>query len=167
MTYHAFTGINGVLTDIGAIGGAGPSVANGISYAYDINNMGDVVGGSTFGGEHVNGALVDEALEHAFLYHSGLMVDLNSLIDPSLGITLDDAFQINDSGQILVGFNHGSRPDLGPITLGLLNLAAPAGAVPEPASWAMMMSGFGVIGATMRRRKRAPRAAPADAVIGL
>jgi hypothetical protein len=28
-------------------------------------------------------------------------------------------------------------------------------AVPEPASWAMLMAGFGLIGATMRRRKSA------------
>ncbi|WP_372916734.1 PEPxxWA-CTERM sorting domain-containing protein [Sandarakinorhabdus sp.] len=33
------------------------------------------------------------------------------------------------------------------------------GAVPEPASWAMMMAGFGLIGATMRRRKALPTAA--------
>jgi hypothetical protein len=32
-----------------------------------------------------------------------------------------------------------------------------AGAVPEPASWAMMVGGFGLAGATMRRRKMAIR----------
>lgn len=32
-----------------------------------------------------------------------------------------------------------------------------AGAVPEPATWAMMIFGFGAIGATMRRRKSANR----------
>jgi hypothetical protein len=30
-----------------------------------------------------------------------------------------------------------------------------AGAVPEPASWAMLIAGFGLVGATMRRRQRA------------
>ena len=29
-----------------------------------------------------------------------------------------------------------------------------ASAVPEPASWGMLVTGFGVIGATMRRRRR-------------
>jgi len=30
-----------------------------------------------------------------------------------------------------------------------------AGAVPEPASWALMLGGFGAIGTAMRRRPRA------------
>jgi len=34
---------------------------------------------------------------------------------------------------------------------------AGAGAVPEPASWALMIGGFGVIGAAMRRRRTAAR----------
>jgi len=31
--------------------------------------------------------------------------------------------------------------------------AGPGGAVPEPASWAMLIAGFGLVGATMRRRR--------------
>jgi len=34
-----------------------------------------------------------------------------------------------------------------------------AGGVPEPATWALMLSGFGLIGATLRRRREAPLAA--------
>lgn len=33
----------------------------------------------------------------------------------------------------------------------------PAGAVPEPATWAMMIGGFGLIGASMRRRQKAAK----------
>ncbi len=29
----------------------------------------------------------------------------------------------------------------------------PTGAVPEPATWAMMLAGFGLVGATVRRRR--------------
>jgi len=40
---------------------------------------------------------------------------------------------------------------------------ATAGAVPEPATWAMMLLGFGLVGAAMRSAKRRPRAVPAFA----
>lgn len=33
------------------------------------------------------------------------------------------------------------------------NLSFSTGAVPEPANWAMMIAGFGLVGATMRRRR--------------
>jgi hypothetical protein len=36
-------------------------------------------------------------------------------------------------------------------------VGAGAGAVPEPASWAMMLGGFGLVGGAMRRRKAAVR----------
>ena len=35
-----------------------------------------------------------------------------------------------------------------------ITLAAVAGAVPEPATWAMMILGFGGVGATLRRRRQ-------------
>lgn len=35
------------------------------------------------------------------------------------------------------------------------NFSAPGGAVPEPASWAMMVGGFGLIGGALRSRRRA------------
>jgi len=41
------------------------------------------------------------------------------------------------------------------IQIGADGLSA-AGAVPEPAAWALMIGGFGLAGATLRRRKAAP-----------
>ena len=38
-----------------------------------------------------------------------------------------------------------------------INVTAIGAAVPEPATWAMMIGGFGVIGASLRRRRRAVR----------
>jgi hypothetical protein len=35
---------------------------------------------------------------------------------------------------------------------------AEAGVVPEPASWAMLLAGFGLTGAMMRRRRPVPAA---------
>ena len=36
-----------------------------------------------------------------------------------------------------------------------IGIGGPAGGVPEPASWAMLIAGFGLVGATMRRRRLA------------
>lgn len=38
-------------------------------------------------------------------------------------------------------------------TIGLDNFVSATGAVPEPASWAMLVAGFGLAGAAMRRRR--------------
>ena len=52
----------------------------------------------------------------------------------------------------VAGFNQG-----GEVHLGTFGGASPfGGAVPEPAAWAMMIAGFGMIGTTMRRRRSAP-----------
>ena len=40
-------------------------------------------------------------------------------------------------------------------TITATTAAGPAGAVPEPASWALMLGGFGMVGGAMRSRKRA------------
>ena len=50
---------------------------------------------------------------------------------------------------------------LGPVSPPAVVIEAPAsvGAVPEPASWAMMVAGFGLVGGAVRRRSMARVAA--------
>ena len=50
------------------------------------------------------------------------------------------------------GYSVAGGPSYGVDRLGTVKLAA---AVPEPATWAMMIAGFGLAGATVRRRRRA------------
>jgi probable extracellular repeat, HAF family len=78
---HALFYSNGVLTDLGALGG-------NMSEAYCINNFGQVVGEAWTASNY-----------HAFLYQDGIMTDLGTLG----GIYNSEASYINDSGQI-VGF---------------------------------------------------------------
>ena len=42
--------------------------------------------------------------------------------------------------------------------VGALNSQTVGGAIPEPATWAMLLTGFGLVGATMRRRAAATAA---------
>ena len=86
---------SGELKDLGTLGGTS-------SFAYDINSTHHVVGSSN----------IMSGDSHAFLWHddngngandSGEMKDLNSLIPPGSGWTLQEARSINDNGQI-VGF---------------------------------------------------------------
>jgi len=80
---HAFlyTRADGTMIDLGALGGAGNT-----SQANAINNAGTIVGTSN---------------SRAFMYSNGQMVDLNAMIDPSLGFSLVEATGINNLGQIV------------------------------------------------------------------
>jgi probable HAF family extracellular repeat protein len=76
------------------------------SLAYGINAAGTVVGVAT------NEAAYGNSLRgHAFVYSDTTgMVDLNSLIDPSLGWELQSAYSINGAGQIVgEGMHNGNR----------------------------------------------------------
>jgi probable HAF family extracellular repeat protein len=80
---NAFIDVGGQLTDLGTLGGMN-------SYAYGINDAGVVVGYSLLGSGDA----------HAFVFENGAMIDLNSLIDPSTGWVLNEAYAINASGEI-------------------------------------------------------------------
>jgi probable HAF family extracellular repeat protein len=130
-TVHAFATFGGTMMDLGTLGGAS-SVANAI------NDRGDVVGYSntTKAGDN-----------HAFLYRNGAMVDLNTLIDSSLGWELMFANGINDAGQIT---GYGTVD--GRIHAFLLNEDAPA--VPEPSSLVLLAGGLATAAVFGRRRRR-------------
>ncbi len=64
------------------------------SFAYGINDAGQVVGYSFMG---------EQGPERAYLWSAGVMTDLNDLIPPDSGWVLDEAYAINDAGQIVGG----------------------------------------------------------------
>ena len=66
------------------------------SYPLGINDYGQVVG---FVYTPESGATA--SVIRAFLYSEGKMTDLNSLIDSEFGLILNDAFDINNHGQIV------------------------------------------------------------------
>ena len=75
-------------------------------------------------------------------------------------VDADASFDITPAGQAYlstgfdfysVNLNTGAATLLGR-TDGLRNIAVAGSAVPEPATWAMMIAGFGLVGGAMRRR---------------
>jgi len=81
--YDAFLYSNGVMQDLGTLGGKGRIVA------YGINNSGQVVGS----------APIASGYDDVFLYSNGVMHDLGTLgLSGGLAVTADG---INDSGQLI------------------------------------------------------------------
>jgi probable HAF family extracellular repeat protein len=92
MRLHAFLwlpepayGLPAGMNDLGALGDN-----RRLSYAYSVNNAGQVVG-----------AAFTEQDSRAFLYSSGVMTDFNTLIPPDSGWMLLEARGINDAGMVI------------------------------------------------------------------
>jgi hypothetical protein len=102
-----------------------------------INDHGVVVGDSLYDGGGGRAF-------HAFVYGDDGIADLNDLIDPASGWELTNAYDVNELGQIVgKGLYNGEQR-------GFI-LTPLSAAVPEPASWALMIGGFAMAGATLRR----------------
>ena len=71
--------------------------------AWGLNNKGEIVGHSFITGKKYGPA-------HAFLWRDGLMMDLNYLVERQPGWLLQNAYDINDRGDIVgVGSLHGTK----------------------------------------------------------
>lgn len=78
-----------------------------------------------------------------FVGTTPMTAQLRAVRDATYGAGIFSADVYFQSGTISIAYDYAPAP-----------LAAP---VPEPATWAMMIAGFGMIGATARRRTRAGR----------
>jgi probable HAF family extracellular repeat protein len=91
---HAFLQSGNKVTDLGSL--AGPLFA---SWGFAINDSGVVVGQADFPDNY-----------HAFVYSGGRMKDLNKLIPAGSGWMLQEAYGINNAGQIVgTGMHNGQE----------------------------------------------------------
>jgi probable HAF family extracellular repeat protein len=104
------------------------------SRAWDVNNLCQIVGESYTGDVGPNEY-------HAVLWEDGAIVDLNTVIDPASGWTLQRARANNDNGQI-VGWG------ISPSGLSHSFLLNP---IPEPASMGLVAASL--VGLLLRRRR--------------
>lgn len=127
------------ITDAGGvnISGLGTSIH---SRADAVNDIGQVVGG-------IN-SYCDNCIHSAFLYSEGTITDL-SLLAPvvAAGWSELSAVGINNRGQI-IGWGHLEGAPGGGSRAFLLS---PIVAVPEPATYAMLLAGLGLLGFMLRR----------------
>lgn len=85
---HGFLWTGGRKLDLGVVSG------DACSNAESVNLTGQVVGNS-------GTCAPDYEALHAFLWESGTIFDLNTLISPGSGLTLIEAVDINDLGEIM------------------------------------------------------------------
>lgn len=111
---NGFIYSGGVMTDLGTLGGS-------FSAPYAINNLGQIVGQS----EQSDGSL------RAFLWQTGTMTDLNTLLPTNSGWVLDSAQFINDSGRIVGTGTFNGQPQWFIFDLGGANNPPVADAGPD------------------------------------
>lgn len=94
--HHPFFWKDGAITDIGVVSG------DTVGTAYSVNTNDQVVGRTDLCTTVNPNDSCDNAskIYHAFLWENGSVADLQTLVVPGSGITVNDALNINDRGEI-------------------------------------------------------------------
>lgn len=121
-------------------GAGGSTDVDGVNLTF-ADDASQLLPESFVGGQITSGTYLPSnygAYEFTFANNTPLFAGFNGL-DGNGNWTLyaDDLFS-PDGGEVAGGWT--------------LNITTDAGAVPEPATWAMMIGGFGMVGGAMRRR---------------
>jgi hypothetical protein len=171
---------NATLAQAGALGA--PSATTSVNALNFSTGDSDVTTIDQFLGASLGGAVGGHALNNTYFLFTGstfLHAGSNSFVVPH-----DDGLQLNIDGIGLVVDQPGPTGEVdtpfdviapsdgiynfelaygeccgGPAVIRFDVNGQPAGGVPEPAMWALMLAGFGLVGATLRSRRREQLAA--------
>lgn len=128
----------------------------------------------TFESQGINAGIFSDILTFNFAQFGNANATISSIFQASQNNNIDftsvtfngTSFDIASSGDIEFRFLQGLAISPGLQTLGISGISGGNGsyagtfsvatlaAIPEPASWAMMLIGFSAVGSTLRRRRR-------------
>jgi hypothetical protein len=136
------------VNNLGGIGGGAPRIAmitSGGNFEINFGPAGSFVD-PTLGAGNTGNLL---ALTDVGRYNlSG--IGGSQYTDRTAALSLASGFNVLRASLILDSFGGNNRN----FTINGISAEGATGAVPEPATWAMMIIGFGLVGCTMRRKQR-------------
>ena len=159
----SFAGEAGTFTTDGTAPGnvAAPGIYNFTDFSVTSSAFGRPVG-SVSGGQYLAGGF-STVLPYSFTWNGSAVTfwdsagfnTFNWWVFTSTANSNDAHFFAYAPGNIndptSAALYNGGEQSSGRVTV---SVAGATGAVPEPATWAMMLAGFGIIGGAMRRRQR-------------
>ncbi|HZV18639.1 MAG TPA: PEPxxWA-CTERM sorting domain-containing protein [Sphingobium sp.] len=137
---------SGSCVDLDGTPGAGTLISNMFSY-----NAGDTVTLSfDLGGSQRVANGTDNVTIMLMSSTDGTVSDSFDLASSAAFQTYSYAFTATADGTVTFSLGTTSQDYIGPL---VDNVSLDIAAIPEPATWAMMIAGFTIVGSTMRRRK--------------
>lgn len=134
----------------GTLSGGGSSTVTGTFTTNDaLNDLTAVNLTSTLGGTHTYNSLSQILVESL---PNSLSLQITQAPGQTLSLVFSPALSLSGVSNLVTGSQETSGGNTRTLT-GTVSAAAVPAAVPEPATWAMMLVGFGAIGLGMRRKQ--------------